>query len=187
MNIQEYNQLFPHVRVMQRVTLQKDRTTAIVQDGMLLFTEQSAFCWAGPYEGNYAYFAIIDERNIPNCPLLTEAQERQRYRFARYAMPWNGKRQYGDDAQSEKHLQARLKLLNNKQLKEWENNQQNHVIDQTTIENPISFYMAGNDDCSYTKFFPNIEAAQEQLLDFITSEPLNFDTVIHQNGFVFTN
>jgi hypothetical protein len=52
------------------------------------------------------------------------------------------------------------------------------------VENPIRVYLAGNDDCSYSRVFPTVDAAKEALQQII--EIPMWET-LESFGFVFTN
>ncbi len=153
----------------------------LVREGMLLFDEDTACNWGGPFPGNYAYYKI--ERHLE--PLRTEAEERLKFRFSRsvYGIhpPW------GEDAKSEEHLQKRLSQLTEKQRKAWQKCQDGFEIDQPTVEKPVSLYMCGNDDTTYTKFFATVEEALEEVEMLEADQPLCTFTHIYENGFVFTN
>lgn len=184
MNINEYNTLYPNERVWRARLTKADGTSAVLCDGMLQFDEDSACNLAGPFEGNYAYFAIQDRRNVAGWTLLTEAQERQRIRFARWMLPFG---KYGDDAQSEEHLQRRLEALSERERKEWQRKQTEYTLDVATVEKPFALFIAGNDDSTWTKFFLTEQAAREELALLEAVQPLSWHEAIYNNGFVFTN
>lgn len=94
---------------------------------------------------------------------------------------------FKQDAECETHLQKRLTLLTLKERKEWDLSQIDVKIHYPTKENPYKFWLAGNDDCSYTKFFPSLEESQKELNKLEQIQPLNFQIHVKQNGFVFTN
>jgi len=143
--------------------------------GMLLFDE-TASCFAGPFAGNYVYYRVCDHRT-DRYPLRTIEEHKQYIRF----------RSLGNPVASEQHLQRRLEQLSSKELKAWELRMSNIRLDVATIENPYSFYLAGNDDSSYTKFFPTHEAVMEELELFLVDQPLNYEVHVEDNGFIFTN
>lgn len=59
--------------------------------------------------------------------------------------------------------------------------------DWYTVEKPFCLYMCGNDDCSYSKFFPTLEETREDLAILEACQPLDIHKDIVNNGFVFTN
>jgi hypothetical protein len=179
MTINEYIRLYPAERVWRAG---KD----CIAEGMLQFDETTAH-FAGPFEGGYAYFRLTDHRNLPGWTLLPLAEHQQKHRFSQYNLPWRLKVQFGQPAQSEEHLQKRLALLTPKELKEWERRLAGFQPDLPTAENPFSLYLGGNDDASYTKFYPTQEVAQAELDLFLSDQPLNFALHVAENGFVFTN
>lgn len=185
MTIDEYLKLFPEQTVYRR-----PKYLPLIKSGMLLFDEETACNWGGPFDGNYAYFDIIDHSKQYNNgfvkKLKTEAELRHDFRMAWYAFPMYPKR-WMENAQSEEHLQKRLAQLSQKELKEWQARQDNYKIDQPHTENPVALFMSGNDDTTYTKFFPNTEAALEEIALFEIDQPLNMTVHIINNDFVFTN
>ena len=56
-----------------------------------------------------------------------------------------------------------------------------------TLEKPYGLYLGGNDDASWTKFYPSLEPLREELGLFLAMQPLNFNLHVGENGFVFTN
>ena len=138
--------------------------------------------------GNYVYFRLADMRTLPGWgPLSTVAELQQRQRFSRHNLPWRLRTNYGQDVQSEEHLQKRLALLTPKELKAWQEGLDKWRIDMPTLEKPFALKLAGNDDVSYTKYYPTLEAAQAELSLYTADQPLNFPLHVQENGFVFTN
>lgn len=182
MTIEEYQTLYPAERVMRSTLTKADKTSAIVVDGMFKFDEETAPSWGGPYRGDCAYFALKDCRELagPYHALKSTAEHLQRIRFYPFG-------RFKEPAQSEEHLQKRLAELSIKQRKEWEHRIANWNVDCPTLEKPFALYMAGNDDCSYTKFYATLEEAQAELELFLSMEPLNMWLHVIENGFVFTN
>ena len=121
--------------------------------------------------------------------IVAVAEAKQAHRFSQYTLPWAVRyaKTYKTPAESEEHLQKRLVLLTPKELKEWEKEIADFRLEFSTVENPFSLYMCGNDDCSYTKYYPTLEALQAELNLFLSDQPLNMYLHIEENGFVFTN
>lgn len=194
MNIQEYEAQYEKVFCKHNVEYQPDWKNftnpglhgGYLTEGMLQFDEDSRANWAGPFEGGFAYYCVIDNRHL-HLPTLAEAAEQ--HRFSHWIMPDVVRYQQGwkESAQNEEHLQKRLALLSYKDLKQWEINIRKMVVEFPTVENPFSLYMCGNDDCSYTKYYSTLEALQAELDLFLSDQPLNMSLHIYENGFVFTN
>ena len=185
MKLVDYANLYPNEKVFGRVLTKADGTSALVTEGMLVFDDDSACNWGGPFEGGCAYYCLADHRNLLGTgKLITEGEHRQIHRFATYAMPYG---RWKEPAQNEEHLEKRLASLTVKERKEWESHQASWVIENATVERPFSIYMAGNDDTSYTKFYPTLDAAKEELDFFLADQPLNMHVHVIDNGFVFTN
>jgi len=183
MNIDEYRKLFP----TEHVWPEKAGTPGVIEEGMLLFDETASY-WAGPFEGNYAFYRLADMRDMPGWgPLPTEAELRQQQRFSHQNLPRRIRSQFGQPAQSEEHLQKRLALLTPKELAVWREGKDKWCIDRPTVEKPFALKIAGNDDCSYTKYYPTLEAARTELDLFLSDQPLNFTLHVQENGFEFTN
>ncbi len=185
MQLDEYRLLYP-TEIVHSCTLTKsDGTSALVREGMLKF-DDSACDWAGPFEGDYAYFCILDERHLPGTNKLKSlAQLREEARFCHYNMPRTAG--FHNPATSEAQLQKRLKDLTPKELREWEAKIAAWHPEHAWIECPFTLYLCGNDDFSYSKWFPTLEAAHEEVELLLACEPLNTQRDIRDNGFVFTN
>jgi hypothetical protein len=183
MTINDYLTQYPNERVWPSYP----DAPGTIAEGMLQFDETAAH-FAGPFDGNYVYFRLADMRTLPGWgPLCTVAELQQRQRFSRHNLPWRLRTNYGQDAQSEEHLQKRLALLTPKELKAWQEGLDKWRIDMPTLEKPFALKLAGNDDVSYTKYYPTLEAAQAELSLYTADQPLNFPLHVQENGFVFTN
>jgi hypothetical protein len=179
MTIDEYKKLYPNESVWR------------IRDGshvtvMLQFDEETACNLAGPFEGNYAYVSITDYRTLKlGWKIPTEAEYQQRHRFSQYHLPYRNRP--SNPATTEAQLQQRLKALTEAEQRQWQRNVDKLTIEFPTQENPVALYVAGNDDSTYTKFFPTIEAAQEELDLLLAVQPVNMQRDLTDNGFVFTN
>lgn len=148
----------------------KPNRPRIIVDGMLEFSEDTAFLWAGPFSRLYAFFSFRDWRGTTH---------------------WNGKGSYlaGTDAGLAKKL-ATLKPPTSYQYsdKMSENDAMiTHYTNEYPTESmPFQLYMAGNDDASYCRNF----ATEEEGLEFIAlleaCQPLDAFKDI-QRCFAFTN
>lgn len=174
MNLTEYAALFPKQTLRHR--------TDSIQEKMILFDDNAANYLAGPFQGNYAYAAVIDDSKRL---LLSETRERRRIRLSPVYLPLRLFRQFREPAKNETHLQKRLAKLSNKELKIWEE-RVSQPLAIPTKEKPFSLFIAGNDDASWTKFYPSEEEAIQELDFFEANQPVSWDA-IKENGFVFTN
>ena len=175
MDIQEYLTKNPGVKTWNKKS---------TYEGMLQF-DDSASHFAGPFPGNFVYYCILNEySNWPTLPSIEDVKTE--HRFSRHNFPT--RLNFRDDAKNEQHLQKRLKMLTPKELKQWELIQNKDVsITEATVENPNKLWIAGNDDTSYSKFFPTLEDAKQELYFLENNQPLNFNIHIKSRNFVFTN
>lgn len=134
--------------------------TELILEGLLQFTPETACGWAGPLHGDHAQFVLTDWTNA---------------RFSAGAD--KGKRVLEVWDQGEKERKA-------KALRRGENYQPYN--DRASLALPIRLWMLGNDDTSYSKFYPSIKDAMDELSLFIANEPLEFK-VIWDFNFIFTN
>jgi hypothetical protein len=157
----------------------------ILKEGMLLFDENAATYLAPAFNGNYAYFKIKDSRLIPNWDVVSEEDTLKKWRLYKYCLPnW---KDYGHDAKNEDHLSKRLAKLTQKEIHQWHTKVLKLTEETPTLENPIMFYICGEDDASWTKHFKDIDHALIELKFLTDCEPLDFDTAIKLNGFYFSN
>lgn len=79
-------------------------------------------------------------------------------------------------------------MLTPKELKNWELIQSKEVpITQGTVEKPYKLWLLGNDDVSYSKFFPTLEDAKKEVDSLENNQPLNFRIHINSRNFVYIN
>lgn len=185
MTLEEYWKKYPDKNILRCHYYKNKDESAVIDEGMLQFDEDTGCNLAGPYTGNYAYYAIIDGRVLAGRKLLTIDEENKRLRFSTYWLPFRLK--FGEPAKNEEHLQTRLALLTNKERKERERILERHRIDVPTVENPFMLHIAGNDDSTWTKFLPSYEEAVKELNLLESLQPLCWHLTIHTNNFVFTN
>ena len=60
------------------------------------------------------------------------------------------------------------------------------IVDLPTTALPVELHVFGTDDSSWSKFYPTVEVALEELQIFQVAQPLDFHEFI-DFGFVFTN
>jgi hypothetical protein len=140
-------------------------------EGMLQFTEDSAACWGGPFDGNFAYFSMQDYTKA-TMPYGKNKGENLLavWEKARVEKEKEYKEQVERGAHKYKHISP-----------------PSDYLESASIDRPIRLYMAGNDDTSYSKFYTSEDEAQEELNLFIGNQPLDFHDVVQDFDFVFTN
>ena len=184
MNIEQYKILFPNERVWRTTLTDANGNSAAVVEGMIKF-DDTACNFDGPFEGGYAHFALTDHRNLPgDGKLQTVAWHLESFRLSHWNFPLGF---YNKPADNEYHLQRRLAKLSPKELMAWEARVAAHKIETTTVEFPFALKLSGNDNSTYTKFYPTLEAAQADLQLMLDMQPCNFQLHVYENGFVFTN
>ncbi len=163
LTVSEYNLRYPHYPLWEMGLGFDGR---ILSEGALLFKEEEAEHWAGPLPGNYAYFIVQDYTNA-SYPL---GKKRQKYLDV--------------IAQAIEETKSRVARG---YYHHHPNESPHWYRDQPSYENPIRLYLAGTDDTSYSKFYPNDAAALGELDLFIAAEPLGFYELIDGFDFIFTN
>jgi hypothetical protein len=134
--------------------------TELVLEGLLQFTEDSAYHWAGPLHDGYAQFVLTDWTNA---------------KFS--AGPNKGKNVLRVWANNEADRKAKA-LRRGEEYRPYD--------DQPTLTHPVRLWMMGNDDTSYSKFYTSVQEAMDEITLFIANEPLEFKVVWDFN-FIFTN
>ena len=134
-----------------------------IVEGFLLFNDETADRWAGPFEGNYAQFVV---RDYTHAVIGYGKSKGQSYlgSMAKYEAERKRKIESGFHGNA-------LYIV------------PNHIV---SWENPIRLWMFGNDDTSYSKFYKTEEDAVSEMNLFIANEPLDFQ-IIRDFNFVFTN
>lgn len=185
MNLEQYKSMFPNERVWFSTLTDANGNSATVVEGMIQF-DDTACNFAGPFEGGYAHFALTDHRNLPGPrgKLQTVAWHLEQQRLSHWNFPHG---MFKEPAKNWDHLLRRLKKLSPKEHREWERKVTTHSIEVATVDYPFALKLSGNDDSTYTKFYPTLEAAQADLQLMLDMQPCNFDLHVGDNGFVFTN
>jgi hypothetical protein len=133
---------------------------------MLEFYPDDAAMWAGPFNEKYAFLSIDDCRVTWSLDTLAElraGEEKELAKRKREAANHGCKRERKRLARYEFH---------------W------HLV-QPSVERPIRVYICGNDDSSYSAFFPTLEEAREHVDLLIACQPLTREDIIHT--YKFTN
>ena len=160
LTLEQYKLVYPNAKCWAPFDGQwnRDRQIRLIMEGMLQFTKETACCWAGPFEGNYAHFVLNDYTHathpiFPKRKMLDVYAEQERDRkekALRQGKPYNKYDEY------------------------------------PSHEFPIKLYVCGNDDTSYSKCYASEKEALDELELFIGNEPLDFHEMI-DFGFIFTN
>lgn len=184
MKIEQYNILFPNERRVWRSTLTDvNGNSAAVAEGMMQF-DDTACSFAGPFEGDYVHFALSDHRNLFGTKLQTVAWHSEQQQLSHHNFPLG---MFKAPAKNLDHLLRRLGKLSPKEHRAWEERVKKNFIEVATVDNPFSLKLSGNDDSTYTKFYPTLEAAQADLQLMLDMQPCNYHLHIDENEFVFTN
>lgn len=144
----------------------------LIAEGYLQFDKETACCWAGPWEGGYARFVIIDYTdatilNFPNKSYLDAMEKRRRESY-------------------EKEVR-KAKFLGNPPRHEWSDEPRGDERGYASKFYPVRLWMMGNDDTSWSKCYKSAPDAIAELDLFSAAEPLNFHEIIEGFGFTFTN
>ena len=139
----------------------------VIAEGFLQFTEETAFRWAGPFPGNHCRFILKDWTHATK----SWGPDKGKNILELY--------QKGRDEVQEKIARGYYEYHKDKTPYTFE--------DYPSFEKPIALVMYGNDDTSYTKFYPTEKAALEELNLFVENEPLDAHNVVDGFGFIFTN
>lgn len=133
----------------------------MILEGFLLFTEETAFRWSGPFDGGHAQFVLMDYSKAK----VKSGKDKGKNLLQAWAK--------GDQERKDKASRRgeHYSVYN----------------DRPTLELPVELKMYGNDDTSYAKFYKNEQEALDELQLFITNQPLVFEEVIDDFRFYFTN
>jgi hypothetical protein len=132
-----------------------------ISEGFLQFTAETAFRWAGPFEGGHAQFVLRDYSKAEG--------NRGKDKGKNLLVLW-------DEGNLERKAACKRR-----------GEHYSVYNDRPTLELPVELKMYGNDDTSYSKFYKNEQEALNELQLFITNQPLDFDEVISDFKFYFTN
>lgn len=138
-----------------------------IKEGLLQFTEETAHLWAGPFEGNHAQFTLEDYTNAVFAVGPNKGKK--------VLEVWHQRDQDALDKKERGHYEYSKEHFH---LYKWE---------QVHLENPVKLHISGNDDTSYSKFYPDQKSALEELELFIANEPLHAWDMIEGFDFIFTN
>lgn len=183
MNMEQYYLRFPTEHVWCAERLSNVKTT----QGMLEFNE-SADCWAHPFNKSWAYFSIMDGKLMEHAkyklPTLKELEHKARH--AHYYFPHRFFLSH-NSVMSEHRIANLFAGMTAREIDQYEKSIANHIKECYTVEKPFRLYLCGNDDCSYSKYLAQLSEAEEELVLLEACQPLDFEKDIIDNGFVFTN
>lgn len=167
LTLDQFKSLFPNWKYLTEPWGAENGEPRVISEGYLEFTAETANVWAGPFPGNHCRFVLKDWTNA-----------------TKQWGPDKGKsllQLYQNGRDAEKAKIARGYYEHHK------NETPYSFFDCPSFEKPIALVMYGNDDTSYTKFYPSEKEALDELSLFIENEPLNAEDVVHKFGFIFTN
>lgn len=156
-----------------------------VQEGMLKWYDPDAYQLAGPFKGNYAYYAMYDFGRFHRFPKLSELK------YQRMFVPYRLRDKYKGNAINDEQLQKRLTDYSKQELEQFERERQNiqdNPHQYESAEYSWRFYICGNDDFSWSMYFKSradlVSMFRENFRDCGGLITLNY---IKSLGFVFTN
>lgn len=163
MKLEEYLSTYPNKNYKSYLTNPWPKKDGPIIEGMLLFNEETACAWGGPFPGNFAYFELRD------CSgekwLVTEEEQ-----VARFI---NNHNKYAKRKLTESSENYNIYIIHAKN-------------EYPTLEKPFRLRMAGTANTSYSVNF----STKEEALEFITlleyMQPLDMHKDI-QPSFAFTN
>lgn len=153
-------------------------TKGEIREGMLVFNEETACCWGGPYPCNTAHFILVDCREWSDkwCGrTLAAAQADARVRLEQ----WIATATHAEARVFYQGMLARVNAGDHATIHQLE--------ERGTIEYPIRIWVLGNDDTSYSKWFATVEEAEELLTLMEDKGPLDFEQDFLPFTWTFTN
>lgn len=143
----------------------------LIAEGYLQFNE-GANNWAGPWEGNYARFVLVD---FTNATITYGKDKGGSY------LDYQAKRR-----RENYERDARRAAFNNKPIHKWTEEPVGGLLGYPSKQFPVRLWMCGNDDTSYSKTYKTKKDALNELNLFIQNEPLEFK-IVYDFNFIFTN
>lgn len=182
MNMREYFDKFPNEEVWRL----RDSRPYVLHECMLEFTADSAHSLAGPFNVVYAYSCIMDGHQLRN-PLLSMEKLEKAAAHAYYNFP----RRFcltPKSEMSDHRVENLLKEMTKKELKDYYSRIVEQIHGEYSKQNPWGLFIAGNDDCTWTKFFPSLFQALEEKHLLEVCQPLSWHELFHNNrDYYFTN
>lgn len=137
----------------------------ILSEGFLEFTNESALNWGGPFPGNHARYVLCD---YSSAMFLNG-----KHKGKRKLDVWDARREEAiRKYKSGFHPECKWVI---------------HPIDCASNKSPIRLWLLGNDDSSYSKFYSAKQIAIDELNLFIANEPCDYNEIIKNFNFIFTN
>jgi hypothetical protein len=134
--------------------------------GMLKWNDKDAGSLAGPFKGGFAFITISDEvKNRKSSPDKVMSYEDTLKKNLKAAEEFKKEFKFNNENAED--------LAN-----EW-------TRETPTLEKPFEFYICGNDDSSWTKFFESQGEALD-MLDIFEQQPPTFKDILFY-GFFFSN
>lgn len=167
MTLEEYFAIYPDSPYKSYLGFnEKKSKKRHIIEGMLLFNEDTAPLWGGPFPGNFAYFDLTEYSDLSIYKHLT-TEEKQ---IAKFIASYN---KHSKRMLNESHENYEALILHAKN-------------EYPTLDKPFRLRIAGNDDTSYSKNFCSKEEGLEFILLLESVQPLDMHKDI-QTLFAFTN
>jgi len=174
-------------------------------DEFLVFTNDTAYAWAGPFvqDGKkgacmavkknreefkfpvldvrtgwwYTHIPYAAEKRIEELPIIKDEKKYPNVDHYVYSFSPEEKAKFFDEFFTlEEQHQIYKRFI------------RSHT-DKESLECilPYRVYLCGNDDCSYTKWFATQEQADAEVLYLRKMQPLDMNRDIYDRGYIFTN
>jgi hypothetical protein len=200
MDLEKYFETFPEAK-HRRDWLDAPPRCDELRHGVIIFNEETACCWGGPFEGNAAAYIISDNRLSPyfnkngRCTLptqqeLAESSLRRINKRLREIGVYNSSSVmrgiHKERAKSHKKRRKYFESLRDR-IKDGDVQALMQYNEIEFMEYPFRIFCYGNDDTSWSKWFPTKEEAFE-IIDMLEAcEPVDMFDDFHPFDWVFTN
>ena len=180
------------------VIYEKGGTGYCHNNEFLWFTDESAYSWAGPFsldeKKGCIMIAGINKHHAANSyPVLDVSKDHSFYDLPVSAKNRLFKHATGSNIHYVLAPEEKADLFRNltdeeqyhtakKYYNGWRRSEEN--LAQCL---PYKIYLAGNDDCSYTKYFATEKEMNEEVKYLRKMQPLDFYLDVRQRGYMFTN
>jgi hypothetical protein len=187
----------------QYLRLMADRPdgAVVLACGMLPWEAETAYCWAGPWGGDTIFCRVSDDRHIigpygkiglkSRTDHLAEITHRVRYSVYYYPRRLIETRGRTEDLSGDER-DVWLALMSPTEITIHEERAANEIkqfdadcMAYSHKENPYRIYLAGNDDCSYSRVYPNKRIALAVVADLLKNPTM--DNLLLHHKFIFTN
>lgn len=176
------------------ITFYKKDGSGFRENTEFLQFDHSAVNWAGPFEMGEKKGCIViygEQKNICDYPVW---DVKKGHSF--YNLPFNTRKALAIDEDRHYSLtpEEREKFFNSLSPGEQLRTAKDYFCSKISYLNealgrtqPHKIYLAGNDDCSFSKWFSSEEEMEEELKFLRMMQPLNFSLDIADRNYIFTN